>query len=102
MSAPEPAAEPLLAREQAPGLLPAILLPLSTAAFLVGLWHVLVVASGSQIFPSPMEVLRGLAELARKGVLASYIGDSLWRVGCARPALRASVRRPGSAKRTRR
>jgi len=82
MSRTEAAAEPLASREQAPGLLPAILLPLSTAAFLVGLWHVLVVASGSQIFPSPMEVLRGLAELARKGVLASYIGDSLWRVGC--------------------
>lgn len=82
MSARETDAELLRSRERAPGLLPAILLPLSTGAFLVVLWHVLVVSSGSQIFPSPMEVLRGLAELARKGVLASYIGDSLWRVGC--------------------
>ncbi len=68
--------------EHGPRLLPAILLPLATGAFLVVLWHVLVVASGSQIFPSPIEVVRGLAELARKGVLASYIGDSLWRVAC--------------------
>ena len=82
MSAREGLSEPLASGEQRPGLLPAVLLPLTTGAFLVALWHFLVVASGSDIFPLPAEVLRGLAELARKGVLASYIGDSLWRVGC--------------------
>ncbi|MEO8348824.1 MAG: ABC transporter permease [Acidobacteriota bacterium] len=82
MSRNEDLEEPQPIGERGPGLLPAILLPLATGTFLVVLWHVLVVATGSQIFPSPMEVLRGLAELARKGVLASYIGDSLWRVAC--------------------
>ncbi|HVE66311.1 MAG TPA: ABC transporter permease [Thermoanaerobaculia bacterium] len=82
MSANESLLEPLPSGERRPGLLSTVLLPLSTLAALVLLWHVLVIASGSEIFLSPMEVLRGLVELARKGVLASYIGDSLWRVGC--------------------
>lgn len=82
MSSPESLLEPPPSGEKRPGLLPAILLPLATAAGLVLLWHVLVVATGSQIFPSPMEVLKGVVELARKGVLASYVGDSLWRVAC--------------------
>lgn len=72
--------EPPPPAERKPGLASAIFLPLFTGAALVALWHGLVVASGSDIFPSPMDVVRGLGELARKGVLASYIGDSLWRV----------------------
>ena len=82
MSSTESLLEPPPSGEKRPGVLPAILLPLTTAAGLVLLWHVLVVVTGTQVFPSPMEVLRGLAELARKGVLASYVGDSLWRVAC--------------------
>jgi NitT/TauT family transport system permease protein len=82
MSSPASLLEPAPSVEKRSGLLPAILLPLATAAGLVLLWHVLVVATGTQIFPSPMEVLKGLAELARKGVLANYVGDSLWRVFC--------------------
>lgn len=82
MSTREETVEPAPAGERKPGLLAAVLLPLSTVVFLVAAWHVLVVASGSDIFPSPMDVVRGLAELVRKGLLASYIGDSLWRVAC--------------------
>lgn len=82
MSAREDLSEPLASGERRAGLLPAVLLPLATAAFLVALWHVLVVASGSDIFPSPMDVVRGLGELVQKGLLASYVGDSLWRVAC--------------------
>ena len=82
MSSPESLLEPLPSGERKPGLVPSVLLPLSTAALLVLAWHALVVVSGSAIFPSPMEVLRGVVELAQKGVLASYIGDSLWRVTC--------------------
>ena len=82
MSTPESLLEPLPSGERKPGFLLAVLLPLSTAALLVLAWHALVVTSGSEIFPSPMEVVRGIVELARKGLLASYIGDSLWRVAC--------------------
>src|SRR5688572_1676624 len=34
----------------------------------------------TDIFPLPAEVVRGIAELARRGVLAAYVGDSLRRV----------------------
>jgi NitT/TauT family transport system permease protein len=36
--------------------------------------------SGSDIFPGPLEVARGLGELARKGLLVKYIVASLFRV----------------------
>ena len=54
--------------------------PLLLGAALLGAWHVSVLWSGSKIFPSPLDVRRGLAELARRGVLWGYIGDSLRRV----------------------
>jgi NitT/TauT family transport system permease protein len=55
--------------------------PLLTAAiFLVG-WHYAVRLSGSSTFPSPLDVQKGMAELARKGLLGRYILDSLRRVG---------------------
>jgi NitT/TauT family transport system permease protein len=82
MSSPDSLLEPLPSGERKPGVLPVVLLPLATITGLVLFWHALVVWTGSQVFPSPLEVLAGLGELARKGVLASYIGDSLWRVGC--------------------
>ncbi|MCM2314064.1 MAG: ABC transporter permease, partial [Thermoanaerobaculia bacterium] len=57
-----------------------IVLPLlATAALLVG-WALAVRLSGTKIFPSPVDVARGLGELARRGILASYIRDSLLRV----------------------
>ena len=55
--------------------------PALTAAFLLATWHYSVQWTGSKIFPSPLDVQKGLAELARKGVLWSYILDSLRRVG---------------------
>lgn len=57
-----------------------IILPLSTGALLVALWHAAVVWSGTTVFPSPGAVLAGLAELARKGLLLPYVRDSLLRV----------------------
>ena len=54
--------------------------PLLVLALFVGLWHGAVLWSGTKIFPSPIEVARGLAELLRKRILWSYIGDSLRRV----------------------
>lgn len=52
---------------------------LATGALLLG-WALAVRLSGTEIFPSPVDVARGLGELARRGILASYIRDSLFRV----------------------
>ena len=56
------------------------LLPLCVAVLFLTVWHVAVRFSGSDIFPTPMEVLRGLGELARQGLLLKYIVASLFRV----------------------
>ena len=58
----------------------AILLPLAASVLLVAAWHAAVRATGTNVFPSPAAVARGLAELARKGLLLRYTRDSLWRV----------------------
>jgi len=57
-----------------------ILLPLAAAAALVAIWDLAVRWTGTNIFPSPDAVARGLAELARKGLLLRYSRDSLLRV----------------------
>jgi NitT/TauT family transport system permease protein len=57
-----------------------VLWPLLASALFLALWHYSVVWTATKIFPSPLAVERGLAELARKGLLWSYIGDSLRRV----------------------
>jgi NitT/TauT family transport system permease protein len=61
--------------------LEAILLPALSGALLIALWHAAVVLTSTDVFPSPLAVLRGLSELARKGVLSRYVFDSLFRVG---------------------
>lgn len=55
-------------------------LPLTASAAAVALWAGAVVATGTDTFPSPLAVLRGIGELARRGVLGAYVGDSLRRV----------------------
>ncbi len=57
-----------------------ILLPLITGALFLTAWHVAVKISGSDIFPTPPQVLAGLGELARQGLLLKYIVASLFRV----------------------
>ena len=57
-----------------------ILLPLAVGALFVAAWHGAVKYSGSDIFPTPMEVARGLGELAQQGLLLKYIVASLFRV----------------------
>jgi NitT/TauT family transport system permease protein len=52
---------------------------LAASAFLL-LWYVSVKLTASKVFPSPLDVERGMAELVRRGVLWGYIGDSLRRV----------------------
>jgi NitT/TauT family transport system permease protein len=54
--------------------------PAFAAASLLAVWHYSVVWSGTDVFPSPLHVERGLAELLRKHVLWADIGESLRRV----------------------
>jgi NitT/TauT family transport system permease protein len=54
--------------------------PVLAAALLFALWHYLVIWSGTKVFPAPLQVERGLVELARKNVLWQDIGSSLRRV----------------------
>ena len=54
--------------------------PVCAFAVCLGIWQALVKLSGTRVFPSPLEVQQGLAELLRKGLLWAYIGDSLFRV----------------------
>ncbi len=55
-------------------------LPLLVAVVFILGWHFSVVASGSDIFPKPIEVLRGIVELVQRGLLLKYIVASLFRV----------------------
>jgi len=55
--------------------------PIFAAGMLLAVWHSSVVWSGTRVFPSPMNVEKGLAELLHKHVLWGDIGDSLRRVG---------------------
>jgi len=57
-----------------------LVLPLITGALFLTAWHVTVKMSGSDIFPTPREVLGGLGELALQGLLLKYIVASLFRV----------------------
>jgi NitT/TauT family transport system permease protein len=54
--------------------------PLVAAALLVALWHYSVVWTATKVFPSPMNVEKGIAELFHKHVLWADIEDSLRRV----------------------
>ena len=55
-------------------------LPLGVAVLLLAAWHGAVRWSGSDLFPTPLEVVRGLGELIRQGLLLKYIVASLFRV----------------------
>jgi NitT/TauT family transport system permease protein len=55
-------------------------LPLAVATAVLALWWGAVRASGSDLFPTPLEVLRGILELAERGLLAKYVVASLFRV----------------------
>jgi NitT/TauT family transport system permease protein len=58
-----------------------ILPSVAIAALLIGVWWMLVVVTGSVIFPTPVQVVTGIGELARDGSLWADIGASLYRVG---------------------
>jgi NitT/TauT family transport system permease protein len=54
--------------------------PLLAAGLLLALWHYSVVWTATKVFPSPLSVEKGLAQLLHKHVLWADIGDSLRRV----------------------
>lgn len=57
-----------------------IALPLAVGfIFLLG-WHIAVKLSGSDLFPTPVEVAGGIGDLLKAGVLLKYIVASLFRV----------------------
>ncbi|HEV2844440.1 MAG TPA: ABC transporter permease [Thermoanaerobaculia bacterium] len=58
----------------------AVLLPLAVAVLFVAGWHFAVRLTGSDIFPTPGQVVTGTVELAQKGVLVKYVVASLFRV----------------------
>jgi NitT/TauT family transport system permease protein len=57
-----------------------VLAPPVAAAILIAIWWIAVVASESVIFPTPLQVVTGLAEMARDGSLWKHIASSLFRV----------------------
>ncbi len=63
-----------------PGRFEKFLWPIVAFAVMGCVWFFLVKWTASKIFPSPLDVEQGFAELVRRGVLWGYIGDSLRRV----------------------
>ena len=57
-----------------------IVLPLLLGAMVLALWSLSVRWTGTKVFPSPLEVVRGMGELSRRGLLLPYLRDSLVRV----------------------
>jgi NitT/TauT family transport system permease protein len=54
--------------------------PLLATGLLLALWHYSVLWSATKVFPSPLSVEKGLAQLLHRHVLWGDIGDSLRRV----------------------
>ena len=54
----------------------------ATGLILLGFWWLAVEWTGTEIFPSPADVVRGMGALVERRVLGGYIGDSLYRVAC--------------------
>ncbi|HXE11386.1 MAG TPA: ABC transporter permease [Bryobacteraceae bacterium] len=54
--------------------------PIVATGLLLALWHYSVIWTGTKIFPSPLDVEKGMKELAQESLLWAYIGDSLRRV----------------------
>jgi NitT/TauT family transport system permease protein len=67
-------------RRAFPFLSEATLLPLLAAGMFLLVWDGVVRLSGTDLFPKPMEVVWGIAELAEQGLLFKYIVASLFRV----------------------
>jgi NitT/TauT family transport system permease protein len=66
------------ARERA--LLSTFGLPLLVMACALIVWDLSIRVTASELFPKPVDVLRGLVELVREGLLLKYVVASLFRV----------------------
>jgi NitT/TauT family transport system permease protein len=55
--------------------------PIAVIALIIAVWWIVVVTSGSVVFPTPLQVVTGAIELIRDGTLWQHIGASLFRVG---------------------
>lgn len=55
-------------------------MPLALVAALTSAWWAAVTTSGTPYFPTPLEVVKGLAELTRNGTLVQHVSASLMRV----------------------
>ncbi|HLT66837.1 MAG TPA: ABC transporter permease [Microbacterium sp.] len=74
-------AAPTVRREsRALALLTRIALPGIVIAALLAAWHAAVRISGTDLLPTPWQVLLGVVELAEQGLLLKYIVASLFRV----------------------
>ncbi|HSB63620.1 MAG TPA: ABC transporter permease [Thermoanaerobaculia bacterium] len=56
------------------------LLPFSATAALLAVWFLAAHRQVSGLFPDPLQVLNGLLELLKRGLLAKYVVASLFRV----------------------
>jgi len=56
------------------------LLPFSATAALLAVWFLAAHRQVSGLFPDPLQVLSGILELLRRGLLAKYVVASLFRV----------------------
>src|ERR1700676_1478864 len=57
-----------------------VLPSLAIGALLIAVWWTLVIVTGSAIFPTPLQVVTGMWQLAANGSLWTDIGASLFRV----------------------
>jgi NitT/TauT family transport system permease protein len=57
-----------------------VMLPAAVVGGFLIVWHAVVRLSGSDLFPTPLDVLRGIVELAQAGLLLKYVVASLFRV----------------------
>jgi NitT/TauT family transport system permease protein len=58
-----------------------VLPSIAVIALIIGVWWVVVLATASVVFPTPLQVVTGIMELIRDGTLFDDIGASLFRVG---------------------
>lgn len=58
-----------------------ILPPLALITAVLAVWWLVVIKTGSVIFPTPLQTVTGTLELAQEGVLWKHISSSLFRVG---------------------
>jgi NitT/TauT family transport system permease protein len=58
-----------------------VLPSIAVIALIIGVWWIVVLATGSVVFPTPLQVVTGIVELIRNGTLFDDIGASLFRVG---------------------